>query len=728
VTKNTDPLEDEKPIAERENMAFKGTALTRGSGAGIVVATGMETELGHISEMAEAAQEEQTPLEKRLNQLGRRLIWVTLAIAVLVGAAGILGGKPLELMIKTAIALAVAAVPEGLPIVATVALARGMWRMAKRNAVINKLSAVETLGATSVICTDKTGTLTENRMTATAYALDSGRVNLSGEALELEGEFTQDEETLNPHDHSILRPVLEVGVLCNNAQLGDEGESDGIIGDPMEVALLVAGAKAGIRRSELLEKMPEVREVAFETETKMMATIHETDGEYRYAVKGAPEQVLEVCDRVLTQDGEQQLSQADRQHWQDQFTQMAGEGLRILAFAQKTEGNSEAEAYKNLTFLGVVGLLDPPREQVKDAIKECYEAGIRVVMVTGDQAITAQKVGEAVGLFIDRPDQEVEAIEGKHLKDPEDASKEERRKLTRSRIFARVNPEQKLNLIALHQKARAIVAMTGDGVNDAPALQKADIGIAMGERGTQVAKEAADMILQDDAFSTIVAAVEQGRAIFENIRKFTIYLLSGNIGQIIAVASTSIVGAPLPLLPLQILFLNVINDVFPALALGVGEGDPHAMQRPPRNSEEAILTRRHWGTIFGYGFLIAVPVLGGFALALQWFPTDTETNQSPTQAVTISFLGLAFARLWHVFNMRNNDSGVFRNEVTQNRYVWMALALCSVLLLLAVYVPFLANVLSISPPGFRGWLLILAISVIPVILGQLVKVAISKKQ
>lgn len=728
VTKTVDTLDTEKPIAERTNMAFKGTALTRGSGAGVVVATGMKTELGHISEMAEAAQEEQTPLEKRLNQLGRRLIWVTLAIAVLVGAAGVIGGKSLELMIKTAIALAVAAVPEGLPIVATVALARGMWRMAKRNAIINKLSAVETLGATSVICTDKTGTLTENRMTATVYSVDSGRIHLSGEALELDGEFTQDGDNLNSKEHPILRPSLEVGVLCNNAQLGDEGEDDDVIGDPMEVALLVAGAKGGIRRGELLEKMPEVREVAFETETKMMATIHAMDGKYRYAVKGAPEQVLAVCDRVLTPEGEQELSQGDRQQWQDRFTQMAGEGLRILAFAQKTEGNNEAQAYQNLTFLGIVGLLDPPREQVKAAIKECYEAGIRVVMVTGDQAITARKVGEAVGLFADRPDQEIEAIEGKYLKDPEEASKEERRKLTRSRIFARVNPEQKLNLIALHQKARAIVAMTGDGVNDAPALQKADIGIAMGERGTQVAKEAADMILQDDAFSTIVAAVEQGRAIFENIRKFTVYLLSGNIGEIIAVASASVVGAPLPLLPLQILFLNAINDVFPALALGVGEGDPHAMQRPPRDSQEAILTRRHWGAIFGYGFLIAVPVLGGFALALNWFPTATETNQNPTQAVTISFLGLAFARLWHVFNMRNNDSGVLRNEVTRNRYVWMALVLCSILLLLAVYIPVIANVLSLSPPSFQGWLLILAISVLPVILGQFVKVVIGKKR
>ncbi|MBE9129078.1 MULTISPECIES: cation-translocating P-type ATPase [unclassified Coleofasciculus] len=722
VSKTLEPIkEEEVSLADRKNMLYKGTALTRGSGEAVVVATGMKTELGHISELAEeAGTAEKTPLEKRLDQLGRKLVWLTLAVAVVIAIAGIIVGKDLFLMVEIAIALAVAAVPEGLPIVATVALARGMWRMAKRNALINKLSAVETLGATSVICTDKTGTLTENRMTVARIALESGEIEITGEGLEPEGQFKREDKTLKPLENQVLKAALEVGMLCNNAALQPKDSNESrAVGDPMEVAFLVVAKKAGLEREELLEKMPEVREEAFDPDLKMMATVHELEGKYRYAVKGAPEAVLNACSRILTESDEKQMSDQDRKHWKERGNHLAADGLRILGLAQKTIGSEDAEAYEDLTFLGVVGLLDPPRQDVRSAIEECQDAGIRVIMVTGDQPVTARNIGLAVGLT---DDEKADVIQGKELKSPDELSQDERQRIVQTPILARVSPEQKLNLVTLHQDTNAVVAMTGDGVNDAPALRKADIGVAMGQRGTQVAKEAADMVLQDDAFASIVAAVEQGRAIFNNIRKFTVYLLSGNVGEIIVVGVASLMNVPLPLLPLQILYINVVNDAFPALALGLGEGDPSLMSEPPRDPKEEILARRHWLAIAGYGLVIAAALGGAFALALLWLGFEQK------QAVTVSFMTLGFTRLWHVFNMRENDSNILKNEITTNPYVWGALALCTGLLLIAVYVPFLSAALSTVDPGVNGWLLIIGMSFVPLVIGQIVKLFKGKKR
>lgn len=726
VTKSTNPVEPDRPLAEQVNRVFKGTAITRGSGAGVVTATGMDTELGHISALAESAGDEQTPLEKRLDQLGRRLIWVTLAIATMIAALGIIQGRDLFLMIETAIALAVAAVPEGLPIVATVALARGMWRMAQRHALINRLSAVETLGATSIICTDKTGTLTENQMTVTQIALADHMLHVQ--------EGRRDAAFLNAEsgeamtDSEGLRRLLEVGLLCSNAELSSDESPNGqlknasdhgdraAIGDPMEVALLLAGRQADLERAELLGRQPEAKEVAFDSDVKMMATFHHANdavdgaGEYRVAVKGAPEAVLSVCSNQFKNGETTPLTDKVRSTWRDRAIQMAESGLRILAMAEKTVESLEAEPYAELTLLGIVGLEDPPRQDVQKAIAECYDAGIRIVMVTGDQPITARKIGQAVGLVGDR---DAQALQGKALRSLDDLTREERQRLEQVPIFARVSPEQKLNLIELHQANGAIVAMTGDGVNDAPALKKADIGIAMGQRGTQVAQEAADMVLQDDAFSSIVAAIAQGRTIFRNIRQFTLYLLSGNMGEIIAVAAASVVNAPLPLLPLQILFLNAVNDVFPALALGVGAGNPAMMQHPPRKGNEAILTRRHWIEIVLYGALISVPVLLAFAIALRVWQLPKE------EAVTLSFLTLAFARLWHVINMRSRGSTFLDNEVISNRYMWGAMLVCTCLLLASVYLPGLSDVLGTVGPRLRSWGLVIGTSFIPVVVGQL---------
>jgi P-type Ca2+ transporter type 2C len=720
VSKQVAALPDDTPLAERANMLFKGTAVTRGAGEGVVVATGMETELGRISSLVEEAEDESTPLEKRLDQLGRKLIWITLVIAAAVAVIGIVRGKDLFLMIETSIALAVAAVPEGLPIVATIALARGMRRMADRNALVNRLAAVETLGGTNVICTDKTGTLTENQMMVTRLAMASGEIGISGEGLAREGEFRRNGGSVDPAADGLLRQALEVGVLCNNASLPEretEDDSSGTIGDPVEVALLVAGAKAGLRRPELVDRMPEAREEAFDSDVKMMATFHEQEDRFRVAVKGAPEPVLDASDLLLTEEGPTELTDELRQRWLDRNREMAEQGLRVLALASKTVDSTEAAPYEALEFLGLVGFVDPPREELKEAIAACRDAGIRVVMVTGDQPATALHIGRALGLI---NGDEADVIHGRDLRSLAEGSPEERRRILEAPILARVSPEQKLDLIAVHQQNNATVAMTGDGVNDAPALKKADIGIAMGRRGTQVAREAADMVLKDDAFSTIVAAVEQGRVIFDNIRKFVLYLLSCNLSEIMTVGLASLFNAPLPILPLQILFLNLVTDVFPALALGVGEGDPHVMKRPPRDPGESIMTRRHWYRMGGYGLLITAAVLGALALALKWLGMARE------QAVTVSFLTLAFAQLWHVFNMRDRESNLLRNEITRNRYVWGALSLCILLLLLAVYLPGLSDVLKVADPGPSGWALVAVMSLLPLVLGQIGKMIRTK--
>jgi Ca2+-transporting ATPase len=525
---------------------------------------------------------------------------------------------------------------------------------------------------------------------------------------------------VDPGEHDVLRRSLQVGVLCNNAVLQKDGDNGGpsSVGEPTEVALLVAGAKAGMERPALTDEMPEVREVAFDPEVKMMATFHERrdggrGGEgYLVAVKGALEPVIKASTHILTEEGKRELTDEEREAWIERNETLAEQGMRIISTATRTASSEDEDPYRDLTFLGIQALLDPPREDVRDSIKAAQDAGLRVVMVTGDQPATARNVAQAVGL-VDSADAEV--VHGGDVGNLKELSEEERRRVLSAPIFARVSPEQKLDLIALHQENGAIVAMTGDGVNDAPALKKAEIGVAMGQRGTQVAKEAADMVLKDDRFSTIVAAIQQGRTIFNNIRKFVLYLLSCNVAEIIVVGLASLVNAPLPILPLQILFLNLVTDVFPALALGVGKGDPHIMERPPRDPEERVLMRQHWMGIGGYSLVISAAVLGALAVAV------LGMGMSEARAVTISFLTLAFAQLWHVFNMRDHDTGVIKNDVVENPWIWGALALSAGLLLLAVYVPGLANLLQVERPGANGWALIIGMSLIPWVVGLVVK-------
>jgi Ca2+-transporting ATPase len=704
VGKDIAAVPPEAMLAERRNMLFKGTALTRGSATAVVVSTGMETELGRIAALVADAQDDSTPLEKRLERLGRRLIVVALIVAAIAAGAGILSGKEVFLMVETGIALAVAAIPEGLPVVATMALARGMWRMARRNALIRELSAVETLGATTIILTDKTGTLTENRMTVTRLVLADGPVDVGGEGLRLQGEFSRDGALVDPQ--GALRTALEIGVLCNNASISEDGAEVHSLGDPLEVALLVAAAKAGVRRAAQLQDEPEVREEAFDPAVKMMATFHQSGSMLRVAVKGATEAVLEAAEAELHGEGGRPLDAARRTWWLEQNAALASQGLRVLALASKRASVPDDAPYEALTFVGLVALQDPPRLGARDAVAACRAAGIRVVMATGDQAQTAKTIAQAVGLV---DGHEAEVVSGAELH----AVLSSPGRLGRTTVFARVDPAQKLSLVEAYQATGAVVAMTGDGVNDAPALQKADIGIAMGMRGTQVAREAADMVLRDDSLDSIVVAIRQGRVIFENIRQFVFYLLSCNIAEIGVIAIATLFGMPLPLLPLQILFLNLVTDVFPALALGFGEGDPGTMQRPPRDPAEPFLTQKHWLEIVAHAGVITAAVLGALWVAL------VPLGYAQGDAVSISFLTLGFAQVWHVFNARNPGSSFFSNDVVRNPHVWGAVGLCTALLFATATVPPLATVLKVTSPDAQGWVVVVGFSVVPWVLGQL---------
>ncbi len=686
--KNIECFFEDKILAERGNILFKGTAITRGTGKGLVIATGMQTEVGKIVKVTQDATDDLTPLEKRLDHPGQQLIWVSIVIAIIVAGSGIVSGKDLKLMIETAIALAVATIPEGLPIVATLALAKGMWRMAKKNALIKKLAAVETLGATSIIFSDKTGTLTENKMTVRSYQTDTQYFDLDTPVKEQPDQY--------------LRRCIDIGILCNNSSL-KENEVDQFIGDPMEVALISVAQKLGIDFNQVKKDNPELKEVAFDSETLMMATYHSTEHSSWVAVKGAPEVIIQKCVYKIKEGKKVELTVQDKEKWITHNQKMSKDGLRVLGLAFKTITDCDEGAYEELILSGLVGLLDPARKDIKEAIESCTQAGITTIMVTGDQEGTAIKIGKDIGLI---KEETMSVIHGKDLPKSDDWTDDLKNKILKTRIFCRVTPQQKFSLVQYFQSHNQVVAMTGDGVNDAPALKKADIGIAMGLRGTQVAKEAADMVLQDDLFRSIVSAIKQGRIIYSNIQRFVVYLLSCNISEILIISIAAIVNAPLPLMPLQILFLNLVTDVFPALALGMGEGDDTYLKIPPRQRHDDIITKRKWGLITLYGAIITLCVLTAFFYTL-------KTTQNEHIALTISFLSLGFAQVFHVFNMRLSHSSLFINDITKNIHVWGAVFLCIFLLIGSVKVATSRSLLTLVDINAHQWGIVLSASIAP---------------
>lgn len=674
IDKSTSVAANGEFVGDRVCMLHSGTTVTAGAGTGVVCATGHEAEVGKIAALvASAKTQETTPLEKRLNKLAQTLLWFTLAIASLVAAIGIAAGKPITLVIETAIALAVASVPEGLPILATMILARGVHRMAKNDALVQKLSAVESLGATGIICTDKTGTLTENRMTVDAVETPEG--------------------ALSEGDPTYTR-ALAYGAWCNNAALGDASangdDAAAATGDPLEIALLQRATEVCAPTAPT-----RLREVAFDTETRMMATVHEVEGKLLAIVKGAPEAVLGRAH-----------PNTNSELWTERAEAMARNGLRVIAIAQHALNSVNDEAYKDLEPIALVGLLDPPRADVSAAIAACHGAGIAVVMMTGDHPQTAAHIARRLGISDDDT-----TLTGAQLSllSPED--EEDANTIRATKVFARVSPQQKLELVHFYQHSGHVVAMTGDGVNDAPALRKADIGVAMGLRGTEVAREASEVVLLNDAFSTIVMAVREGRGIFANIRNFVVYLLSCNLSEILIVGMATAVKAPLPLLPLQILFLNLVTDVFPALALGATETEESVMRAPPRSPTQNVLGREEWRRILGYGFLITGAVLTAFFYVLY------ERHATTATAVSVAFLSLALAQLWHVFNMVPSGSGTLRSQVVRNGFVWGAIVLCLALLLVAMYWQPAASVLSLVPLARVDITIAILASAVPLLVG-----------
>lgn len=697
------------PLPERRTMVYKATAVTTGSATAVVVSTGMETEVGRIGDLVSGLSEEKAPLEHRLDALGRRLVWATLAVAAVVTGVGVLQGADLVQMVETGVALAIAAVPEGLPAVSTIALAVGLRRMARRSALIRRLPAVEALGSTTVVCTDKTGTLTAGQMTVTRLWVAGREVRVTGDGYEPSGEFHDASGQLRPRENAEIEQALIAAALAgrSDVSVGEDGAWR-VRGDPTEAALVVAARKAGLERRELLDEHPLRGEVPFGSERRFMATFHETPEGLRAFVKGAPERILELSGRELDERGTPvALDGTRRTAIEASNERFAADGLRVLGLATALVSEPSAAALEDLTFLGLAGMIDPPAAGVPDTIRRFREADIRTVMITGDQRLTA----EAVARDLDILTAAEETIDGRELSRLSDADLA--RRAPRVGVFSRIAPEDKLRIVEAYRQSGAVVAMLGDGVNDAAALKRADVGVAMGMRGTDIAREAADVVLQNDRFPTLVAAVEEGRIVFDNIRKFVFYLFSCNVAEVMTLFVAGVAGLPLPLLPLQILWLNLVTDTFPALALAVEPGEADVMRRPPRDPHAALLSGRFVRAIGFYAALITASTLTAFLVVLG--RADYET------AVSCAFMTLALAQILHLGNARSTEAVLAPGAALANRWALAAVALASGLQLLAVYFSPLAGLLGVRPLALADWLLVVPLAAFPAVTGQAIR-------
>lgn len=696
--------------AERTNMVFMGTTVVTGKARMLIVETGMRTELGRIAGMIQAITPEPTPLQKKLDAFGRLLVKFCAALVALVFLLQWwrANWRPHDLteIFLTAVSLAVAAIPEGLPAVVTIALALGVQRMVKRNALIRKLPSVETLGCATVICSDKTGTLTRNEMTVQAIYVSGQLIDISGLGYAPHGEFRKEGAIFRPLENRAVRAALTCGALCNAANLQQENGSWKIAGDPTEAALLTVAAKAGLDRAALEHEQPLIEELPFDSDRKRMTMIRRlADGRRIAYVKGAPDVMLEHC--LLNDDERTALQQVNGE--------LAGRALRVLAVAQRELGRevvapTSETVEHHLTFLGLIAMIDPPREEARTAIATCQAAGIRVVMITGDHPHTATAIGRQLGM-LGANDQ---ALTGAAL-DKLDAAALAA-KIEHIPVFARVAPEHKLRIVRAWKQRGQIVAMTGDGVNDAPAVKEADIGIAMGITGTDVTKEVSDMIVTDDNFASIVAAVEEGRGIYDNILKFVHYLLSCNIGEILVMLMASLFGSPAPLLPIHLLWVNLVTDGFPALALGVDPVDRDLMRRPPRDPAEPVVDRRRGWVMLLQGGFIAFCALTAFGVV------NYVEQESLRRAQTAAFAVLSCAQLVHALNCRHQVQSLFTLGVLSNLKLVLAIGVSFILQVLVVTVPFLAVIFKTEPLNARDWLLVLVLSSLPLWLMEMVKI------
>ncbi len=750
-------LEDDIPLGDRKNTVFMGTVVNYGRGKGIVVNTGMQTQIGLIAEMLQSVESEPTPLQRRLDQLGKTLGWAALAICAVVFLVGLLrGNNPLD-MFMIAVGLAIAAVPEGLPAVVTISLALGMREMIKRHALIRRLSSVETLGSATTICSDKTGTLTQNEMTATRLWVDGVLLNITGGGYSPHGEFQRDGETVNITDYPGAATTLWAAVLNNDAELEISGSRDDkatfrMIGDPTEGALIVAGAKAGANAKDLNQAFPRVQEVPFDSARKRMITIHairdpkpedlspfkddSQSGRYVIIVKGAPDVVLNLCTHYQTVDNRiLPLDEEQRNRVLDANDAMTQDALRVLGMAYRVvpelpqEINADS-LEEDLVFTGLVGMIDPARPEVPPALAVASKAGIRTIMITGDYPKTARAIAEEIGLL--RKGHKV--LTGPDLNEIDDDQLRQEVKVTD--VFARVSPEHKMRIVDALRAEGEVVAMTGDGVNDAPAIKRANIGVAMGITGTDVAKESADMVLTDDNYASIVSAVEQGRIIYSNIRKFVFFLLSSNVAEITIIFLATLAGLPTPLTVIQLLWLNLLTDGAPALALAMEKGDPDIMDQPPRPASEPIIngpmrTGILLQTIAQTGATLSAFVLGllwhlesalpaganplVYLLQYDWRGVDVQT------AETMAFVTLSLCELFRAYTVRSERNSVFQIGLFSNKYMQYAVGISLVLLLAVVNIPFLQPIFNTHFLSGTEWLIVVGLATIPAIVEEITK-------
>jgi len=699
------------PMADRTNCAFASTIVTRGRGTGVVIATGSGTEIGQIAGMIALPHESPTPLQQRISELGRYLGAIAVAISIVVFIVGVARGRDLGDMALTAISLAVAAVPEGLPAVVVIALALGMQRMARRNALIRTLPTVETLGSATVIASDKTGTLTKGEMTVTSIYLGPERplVAVTGVGFEPAGEFLSNGEHIDPRHDRHLRRLLVAGALCNDARLETDGTRWRVVGDTTEGALTVVARKAGLEREELERESPRISELPFTSERACMTTVHRIEDRRVAYMKGAPEVILEACAGRRTEDDVAPLSDTDRAQIMTTNQQLASEGLRMLALAYRNLPDSGIDPVeKGMTFVGLVGMADPPREEARAAVAACILAGIRPVMITGDHAGTATATAQAVGINAGniRTGEDIDTLSDGELRDV----------VNQTSVFARITASAKVRIVTALQANGEVVAVTGDGINDAPALQRADIGVAMGISGTDVAKEAADMVITDDNFASIVAAVEEGRHIFNNIRNFVVYLLGGNISEILVVFVSVVAGLPLALLPAQILFVNLVTDGPPALALGVEPGDPDEARRPPHRRSEGIITWPIWATVAFRGVIMSAAVLAAYVL---WYEL---LGRSEEESRTIAFATLVTAHVLKAMTCRSLYRTAWSLGLLSNAWLLAGIGASLGALLVVLYVPPLQDAFDTVTLGSGDWLAVIGFAVLAPALIEALKI------
>lgn len=702
-------IAEDAGIGDQINCAFMGSIITYGRGKGIITGTGMNTQMGKIAEMLNTGTVETTPLQKKLNVFGKMLGVSCIIVCIIIFILGIIRQQDLMEVFMTAVSLAVAAIPEGLTVVVTVVLALGMQKMVKINAIVKRLSAVETLGSTTVICSDKTGTLTQNKMTVVKIFDGSDIWNVTGTGYLPEGTFIKENDD-NANINSNVETLLKGAVLCCDAEIQDNGNK--IIGDPTEAALIVVGAKAGFTSEKMNKQYPRINEIPFDSDRKLMSTVHNQDEKTIMYTKGAPDVVLSRAKYILDKDEIIPITDKHKKVIMDNNNKMAQDALRVLAISYKELPNYTSEDIENqeqdLIFVGLTGMIDPPREEAKDAVSVCKKAGIRAIMITGDHKTTAGAIGKQLGII----DNDEQAIEGKEINGLTDEQlKETVKKIS---VFARVSPEHKVRLVDAVKANGNIVAMTGDGVNDAPALKRADIGIAMGITGTDVAKEAADMILTDDNFATIVHSVEEGRTIYSNIRKFVGYLLSCNIGEILIVFVAMLFNWGTPLLPIQLLMINLVTDAFPAFALGMEEKEKNTMDKKPRNPNEPIVDKKMGIAIAVQSIALAVATLASFKYGLYEYG-DIKI------ARTFCFITLVTGELLRAYSARSEETSIFKMKLFSNSFLNKSVLASLAILLAVVYVPFLQTLFNTVPLDIMSLDIALLLALIPVAGGEIAK-------